>query len=141
MLPEARIHPEQPRSKWSVQLRIWRLDQASDMRKLERRSGKLCELTAPEHVLPMLKVSWVHPGCLLEEPEGSEHAREHSGLGSRLSGSIDRDLDGLIVGGHEDGVGVDGDGDGEAFAAPGSADEAKVTELGNLEQIIQVSQW
>ena len=133
MLPESRVHSEEPGAKWSIQLRIGRLDQAADVRQLERRSGQLSKLTAPEHELPMLEVSRVHPGCLLEETEGSEHAREHSGLGSWLSGSIHSDLDGLVVGGHQDGVGVDGDGDGETLATPGSADEAKVAELGNLE--------
>ena len=60
------------------------------------------------------------------------HTRKHSGLGPWLPGSVHCDLDGLVVGGHQVGVGVDRNGDGEALAAAGAAHEAEVAELGHL---------
>lgn len=49
----------------------------------------------------MMKVTGIDPRILLEESERSEHSGEHVGLRSRLSGSIHRNLDGLVVGGDE----------------------------------------
>jgi hypothetical protein len=102
MLTKTRIHSKQIRHQRSVQLRIWRLDQPSNVWNLERGSCQLCQLSAPEHVFPMLEVTGVHPGCLLEQSHGSEHPRKHSGFCSRFSGSVHRHFDGLVVGGNED---------------------------------------
>ena len=58
----------------------------------------------------MLDVSRIDPWILLEDAQRPEHAREDVGLGPWLAGAVHRDLDGLVVGCHKDGMCVDRNG-------------------------------
>ena len=49
----------------------------------------------------MLDVSRIDPWILLEDAQRPEHAREDVGLGPWLAGAVHRDLDGLVVGRHQ----------------------------------------
>jgi len=134
MLPQARVNSKQGWHQRSVQLRIWRFDQSTNVRKFKRRSCQLCQLTGSEHILPMLEVTGIHPGCLLKETQRSKHSRKHSRFSTRLSWSVHGDLDCLVVGGHEDGVSVDGNRNGKAFASSGSSNESKIAEFCDLKE-------
>lgn len=79
-------------------------------------------------------ITWIHPGCLLEQSQWSKHARKHSGFCPWLPGPINCNLDGFVVGGNEHGMRVDCDGHGEALASSGPAHEPQVAKLCHLEK-------
>lgn len=82
----------------------------------------------------MGQVGWVHPGALAEKADRAENAGEKSRFSSGLTGAVDGDLDGLVVGGHQGGQTVDGYGDGETLAPARPAHKSQIAELGHLKK-------
>ena len=88
---------------------------------------------SPQNVFPVRKVCRIHP-MILEQSNGSKHARKKPGLCTWLTGAIDSDFDSLVVGGHQAWMRIHSDGHGKWFSTATSAHKPQITELGHLDK-------